>query len=93
MKRQRTLGFRPVSKKVRFFETMPLTGVLSQCKINIKSWKFCVCFAVCTLTPNWGCAPDVNRSAVFYTTSLAAKMYDTSAKLTFSVGGKKYMGV
>ena len=24
--------------------------------------------------------------------SLAAKMYDTSAKLTFGVGGKKYMG-
>ena len=37
MKRQRTLGFKPVSKKVRFFVTMPLTGVLSQCKINIKS--------------------------------------------------------
>ena len=25
--------------------------------------------------------------------SLAAKMYDMSAKLTFIVGGKKYMGV
>ena len=62
---------------------MPLTGVLSQCKINIKSWKF---------SPNWGFAPDVDRSAVLYVTSLAAKMYDMSAKLTFGVGGKKYMG-
>ena len=34
MKRQRTLGFKPVSKKVRFFVTMPLTGVLSQSKMN-----------------------------------------------------------
>ena len=37
MKRQRTLGFKPVSKKVRFIVTMPLTGVLSQFKMNIKS--------------------------------------------------------
>ena len=45
MKRQRTLGFKPVSKKVRFFVTMPLTGVLSQSKINIKSLKFSGGFA------------------------------------------------
>ena len=43
MKRQRTLGFKPVSKKVRFIVTMPLTGVLSQFKGGggspLKFWK------------------------------------------------------
>ena len=86
MKRQRTLGFRPVSKKVRFFVTMPLTSVLSQCKINIKSWNF-----PGASPPNPpiraspGFAPDVDRLAVLYAASLAAKMYDTSAKLTVLV--------
>ena len=47
---------------------------------------------LCPLTPNWGCAPDVNRSAVLYAASLAAKMYDSSAKLTFGVGGKNIWG-
>ena len=87
MKRQRTLGFKPVSRKVRFFVTMPLTGVLSQCKI-LEIFR-----GLHPLTPNWGCAPDVDRSAVLYAASLATKIYDTSAKLTFGVGGKKYMGV
>ena len=45
------------------------------------------------LTPNWGCAPDVDRSAVLYAASLAAKMYNTSAKLTLSVGGKNIWGI
>ena len=36
MKRQRTLGFKPVSKKVRFFVTMPVTGVLSQPNVRKK---------------------------------------------------------
>ena len=76
MKRQRTLGFKPVSKKVRFFVTMPLTGV----PLSLK------------LTPNWGCAPDVDRSAVLYAASLASKMYDTSAKLTFGVVEKNIWG-
>ena len=62
MKRQRTPGFKPVSKKVRFFVTMPLTGVLSQCKINIKSLKF-----------SGGCAPDVDRSAVLYAILIGCK--------------------
>ena len=37
--------------------------------------------------------PDVDQSAVLYAASLAAKMYNTLAKLTFSVGGKNYVGV
>ena len=44
------------------------------------------------LTPNWGCAPDVDRSAVLYAASLASKMYDTSAKLTFGVVEKNIWG-
>ena len=69
---------------------MPLTGVFSQCKINIKSWKFSGGFA--PYPPNWGCAPDLDRSTVLYAASLAANMYDTLAKLMFGVGGKNIWG-
>ena len=83
MKRQRTLGFKPVSKKVRFFVTMPLTGVLCQSKLteNLKSFP--------------GASPPHPQLGLrgLYAASLAAKMYNTSAKVTFSVGGKNYVGV
>ena len=76
-------------QKSKIFVTMPLTGVLFQCKINMKSRKFSGGFA--PLPPNWGCTPDVDRSAVLYAILIGCKNVRYVGQI--NVGGKKYGGI